>query len=96
MARKVSRTFKAMLEKNTLVEKGGAWLLNITMQDEGMDGPHVHSVTAWANASAAKRWLKTQVLDMTPRKSIKLEVKHKDANDKPLRLEGSLTFKTEA
>jgi hypothetical protein len=94
MAKKVNQTLKAELRKNTIVEKGGAWLLRVTMMEEGTlitDG-----FTAWANPSAAKRYLKQFVLDNTPRKSIKMTVSMSDLNtNKPLVLIGELTYKVE-
>ena len=86
---KVSKTLKATLTKNTSVEKGGAWLLTL---DHGLGLLH----SAWSNPSAAKRYLKAYVLENTPRKSIKMEVKAMDNNDKPTHIYGELTYKEEA
>jgi hypothetical protein len=96
MAKKVTQTFKANLAKNTLVEKGGAWLLNICIQTEGADTCALDTNTAWSNPSAAKRYLKTVVLDNTPRKSIKMAVTKATAENKPLALDGELTYKIDA
>lgn len=89
MAKKITKTLKATLTKNTSVEKGGAWLLII--EDE-MGTMH----SAWSNPSAAKRYLKKYVLDNTTRKSIKMEVKATDMNDKPTHIAGELSYKVDA
>ena len=95
MAKKSTQTFNAELRKNTIVEKGGAWLLRITMLEEGTtitDG-----FTAWSNPSAAKRYLKQYVIDNTPRKSIKMAVTMTDpTTEKPTVLIGQLVYKVEA
>lgn len=90
---KITKTLTATLTKNTSVEKGGAWLLTII---EGVSGaisesPGVHS--AWANPSAAKRFLKAYVQQNTPRKSIKMVVQATNALDKPTHLSGELSWK---
>lgn len=95
MAKKVNQTFQAVLYKNILVEKGGAWMLRITVQDEGSDTFKLDYSTAWANPSAAKRYLKQVVLENTPRKSIKMVTTAGDVNDKPISMDGSLTYKVE-
>ena len=86
---KVTKTLSATLTKNTSVEKGGAWLLVV---EDGMGTMH----SAWSNPSAAKRYLKAYVQQSTPRKSIKMEIKVKDLNDKPINLTGELTWKEDA
>ena len=86
---KVTKTLSATLTKNTSVEKGGAWLLVV---EDGMGTMH----SAWSNPSAAKRYLKAYVQQSTPRKSIKMETKVKDLNDKPINLTGELTWKEDA
>jgi hypothetical protein len=93
---KVTKTLNATLTKNTAVEKGGAWLLTITEGVSGAisDGPGIHS--AWANPSAAKRYLKAYVLDNTPRKSIKMVVGATNDAGKPTHLSGELTWKEDA
>lgn len=90
---KITKTLTATLTKNTSVEKGGAWLLTII---EGVSGaisesPGVHS--AWANPSAAKRFLRAYVQQNTPRKSIKMVVQATNALDKPTHLSGELSWK---
>ena len=93
---KVTKTLSATLTKNTSVEKGGAWLLTI---NEGVVGailgvPGTHS--AWANPSAAKRYLKQYVIDNTPRKSIKMVIGATNDAGKPTHLSGELTWKADA
>ena len=99
MAKKVTQRIKVNLEKNTLVEKGGAWLLEITIWEEGLTlatAPVYSATTAWANASAAKRWVKKVVVENTPRKNVKLIVSKQDSNNKPLQLIGEMIYKVEA
>ena len=96
MAKKVNQTLKAHLNKNVLVEKGGAWMLRVTIQNEGSETFLLDSCTAWSNPSAAKRYLKQVVLDNTPRKSIKMEVTAGDVNEKPISIEGMLAYKVDA
>jgi hypothetical protein len=98
MAKKVTQHIKVSLEKNTLVEKGGAWLLEITIYNEleGSTAPVYATTTSWANASAAKRWVKKVVVENTPRKSIKLIVTKQDTNSKPITLIGDMTYKVDA
>jgi hypothetical protein len=97
MAKKINQTLKANLRKNTLVEKGGAWLLNICVLTEGSSNCELDTYTAWSNPSAAKRYLKQVILDNTPRKSIKMAISVKDVNtDKPIALDGEITYKVDA
>ena len=93
---KVTKTLNATLTKNTVVEKGGAWLLTITEGYVGAvsNGEGTHS--AWANPSAAKRYLKTYVQENTPRKSIKMVVQATNEADKPTHLSGELSWKADA
>jgi len=93
---KITKTLNATLTKNTSVEKGGAWLLTINEGVSGAisDGPGIHS--AWANPSAAKRYLKSYVLDNTPRKSIKMIIGATNDAGKPTHLSGELTWKEDA
>jgi hypothetical protein len=92
---KVTKTLNAILTKNTSVEKGGAWLLTIIEGTVGAvsNGPGTHS--AWANPSAAKRYLKQYVLDNTPRKSIKMVINGTNDAGKPTHISGELRW-TEA
>jgi hypothetical protein len=98
MAKKVTQHIKVSLEKNTLIEKGGAWLLEITIYNEleGSTAPIYATTTAWSNPSAAKRWVKKVVVENTPRKSIKLIVTKQDTNSKPIMLIGDMTYKVDA
>jgi hypothetical protein len=94
---KITRTLNAALTKNTAVPKGGAWLLTITEGVSGAisEGPGVHS--AWANPSAAKRYLKDYVINNTPRKSIKMVVGATTPDSgKPTHLSGELSWKADA
>ena len=93
---KVTKTLKATLTKNTTVEKGGAWLLTITEGYVGAvsEGEGTHS--AWANPSAAKRYLKAYVQENTPRKSIKMVIGATNDAGKPTHLSGELSWKAEA
>jgi len=92
MAKKVSKIFKADLKKNDV--KGGAWMATITVNDEGIDTVDVLLTSAWANASAGKRWIKEQVQAFTPRKSVKMVASDaKDAKGKPTSFSGSVNFK---
>jgi len=86
---KVTKKLEATLTKNTTVEKGGAWLLTVTDSNGSM-----HS--AWANPSAAKRYLKAYVLENTPRKSIKMVIGATNEAGKPTHLAGELTWKADA
>jgi hypothetical protein len=95
MAKKITQQIKANLEKNTLTEKGGAWLLSITIFEEGTSVSIYNADTAWANPSAAKRWIKKIVLEKTPRKSLKLSVVKSDNAGKPILLTGDMTYKVE-
>jgi hypothetical protein len=94
MAKKIEKTVKATLTKNTSVERGGAWLLTICQCDPNNEDVITHS--AWSNPSAGKRYLKSFVVENTPRKSIKLEIKATDANGKPTHIAGELTYKVDA
>jgi hypothetical protein len=97
MAKKVNQTLKANLAKNTLVEKGGAWLLTITIKTDGAEDYILDHCSAWSNPSAAKRYLKEVVLANTPRKSVKMAVTVKDVTtDKPLKIDGELSYKVDA
>jgi hypothetical protein len=92
MAKKVSKVFKADLTKNNV--KGGAWMATITIQAEGIEAVDVLIDSAWANASAGKRWIKEMVQKLTPRKSVKMVAgADLDAKNKPLFFRGELVFK---
>ena len=89
MAKKESWTFTAIIVKNT--EKGGAWIAKFNNQTEETGNSEV---TAWANASAAKRWVKSMVVTHTTRKSVKMTpAAEVDAKGKPILFHGQLTYK---
>jgi hypothetical protein len=95
MVKKVSSLFSASIVKNQT--KGGAWLATIVLTDEGIDIPYDSYQAAWANASAAKRWVKEVLLATTTRKSVKmLPGSELDAKQKPVVLLGAVTFKRES
>jgi hypothetical protein len=95
MAKKSTQTLRAEIRKNVIVEKGGAWLLRITVVED--DATVTDGFTAWANLSAAKRYLKDYVVSFTPRKSIKMAITTTDqVTNKPLVVTGELTYKVEA
>jgi len=89
MAKKVQCTFTANLWLNT--EKGGAW---IAEYHYGTEEDFKGLYTAWKNASAAKRWLKSVVQEVTPRKSIKMIAGDAlDEKGKPVSFTGELKYK---
>lgn len=99
MAKKVTAKFSAVIELND--EKGGAWLATVVAQrPDGSDGLNsiepaigVSEVTAWKNASAAKRWVKSMVQSLTPRKSVKMNPTKFNDKEKPVAFSGSMEFK---
>lgn len=94
MAKKVDALFEATLQKN--LDKGGAWLAQVSVRDEGIDEGFVVTYAAWSNASAAKRWVKERVQAMTPRKSVKMVAGQAlDAKGKPTSFTGAVKFKRE-
>jgi hypothetical protein len=96
MSKKVSSVFSASIVKNQA--KGGAWLASISLFDEGVDNmPYGLYQAAWANASAAKRWVKEILVENTPRKSVKMVASDLlDAKNKPTRFDGAISFKRDA
>jgi hypothetical protein len=101
MAKKVAKKFTATLTLNT--EQGGAWLANVSLLTplQGVnslnsipDSEAVSYEAAWKNASAGKRWIKAKVLELTPRKSVKMTPNAFDkATEKPTSFVGALEFK---
>lgn len=88
MVKKVQHTFTANLWLNT--EKGGAW---IAEYHYGTEEDFKGLYTAWKNASAAKRWLKSVVQEVTPRKSIKMVAGDAlDEKGKPVSFTGELKY----
>lgn len=95
MSRKINSTFSASIVKNQA--KGGAWMATISLLDDGIDTPYDSYQSAWANASAAKRWIKELVQTKTPRKSVKMIASDLlDAKNKPTRFDGAISFKRDA
>ena len=95
MAKKINSMFSASIVKNRT--KGGAWLTTIKLTDEGIDTPYDSYQAAWANASAAKRWIKEVLQATTPRKSVKmLPGSELDDKQKPVVFAGAVTFKRDA
>jgi len=93
MAKKVVKTFSANLNKN--LEKGGAWMAIVSVTTDGIDGTEILNTSAWSNASAGKRWVKSQVQALTPRKSVKMIAgESKDAKGKPTSFVGVVTFRS--
>lgn len=90
---KVSKTLEAQVQLNP--EKGGGWLANVNIycEVEGEKTYLMELCTAWKNASAAKRWVKSVVQNNTPRKSVKMNAFLFDANDKPTAFKGELQYK---
>jgi hypothetical protein len=89
MAKKATRTFSATLRKNT--EKSGAWLCEFSVRDE--NGEETKTTSAWTTASAGKRWVKANLMDITGRKSIKMSPVNFDEKEKPTLIMGSLDYK---
>lgn len=105
MAKKVSKKFVVHLDLNP--EKAGAWMASVSVvtpinldaeagriQNSMVSSEAVSAVSAWKNASAAKRWIKSQVQELTPRKSVKLTaIKFDKATEKPIAFSGVLEYK---
>jgi len=91
MAKKVTKKFTADLTLNS--EQGGGWMAVVSLTAE--DGTsELTQLTAWKNASAGKRWIKSKVLELTPRKSVKMVAGEQvDAAGKVTSFAGELTFK---
>lgn len=85
---KESKTFTATVNLN--IEKGGGWLASVSITSA--TGTDTQLTTAWKNASAAKRWVKERVKELTPRKSIKL-IESAKKDDKPISFVGSLDYR---
>lgn len=95
MAKKVNVVFYAETIKNQT--KGGAWLTTIRITDEGVDVPNETITSAWSNASAAKRFIKEKVQELTPRKSVKMVASQQvDEKGKPVAFVGQIGFKRDA
>lgn len=94
MAKKISAGFEAELYKNK--EKGGAWIAVYSVTRADYDKPVSAGYTAWSNASAGKRWLKSMVLEHTNKKSIKMiATEAVDEKGKPVEFNGAVAFKVD-
>lgn len=96
MAKKINAAFTAKLDKN--LDKGGAWMATLTILHEAADGfmPIKTESSAWTSASAAKRWLKHRLMDLTPKKNVKMVAGSAvDAKGKPVNFAGEVAFKQE-
>ena len=100
MAKKIKKTFTATLDLNE--EKAGAWMATVfvTYLDDSdtlnsiPNTVGVSEQTAWKNASAAKRWIKSRVQELTPRKSVKMTAtKFCKTTEKPIAFSGVLEYK---
>jgi len=87
--RKVKKSIVVNLHKN--LDKGGAWLCSVIIYDDN-DVQEMMNITAWSNASAAKRHIKAIVQDKTPRKSIKLLPGNFDEKEKPTLFKGDMSY----
>lgn len=100
MAKKIKKTFTATLDLNP--EKAGAWMASVFVTYED-NTDSLNSIpntvgkseqSAWKNASAAKRWIKAQVQELTPRKSVKMvATKFDKATEKPVAFSGVLEYR---
>lgn len=93
MPKKVENQFHAELRLNG--DKGGAWLATVKITDETGNITKQH-FSAWKNPSAAKKWVKEKVKEMTPRKSISFLGTNLNDKNKPTLLTGSLNYKVDA
>ena len=104
MAKKEKKKFVANLELNP--EKAGAWMASVfvetpinvdatagRLQNSMADSVGESKQTAWKNASAAKRWIKAKVQEMTPRKSVKMNATKFGEKEKPVAFAGVLEYK---
>lgn len=86
--KKEERRFHVQITKNT--EKGGSWLTRYKIYKGGeeFDFYQAHS-----NPSAAKRWVKAALFDITGKKSMKFNVVKTDENEKPVLIAGDVVYK---
>ena len=99
MAKKVTKTFTASIALNP--EKGGAWMANVFLTyEDNSDSMNsmpntigISDASAWKTASAAKRWVKAKVQEMTPRKSVKMVPTAFNDKEKPTNFKGTLEYK---
>ena len=91
MVKKVSYKFTADINLNS--EKGGAWLAVVNVVDENNIAQAMFT-TAWKNASAAKRYAKTMVQQLTPRKSVRMIAgEGVDEKGRPTSFSGEVVYK---
>lgn len=91
MAKKNTWNFVATVTLNP--EKGGGWLAKYDLRsdDEFLYGSS--GITAWKTSSAAKRWVKAKVQELTPRKSVKMFAETAEDSSKPVAFAGSIQYK---
>jgi hypothetical protein len=87
---KVKHQFQATITLNQ--DKGGGWLATYHLTSES--GFENSGQSAWKNASAAKRWIKAKVQELTPRKSVKLTPVPKEGQSNPVGFNGLLEFRS--
>ena len=90
MPKKEERKFQVQIKKN--MGDGGAWLSRYSIY-KGVDDEDETHFEAHKNASAAKRWVKAQLQEITGRKSMKFNVIKEDDNGKPITLTGYVMYK---
>lgn len=91
MAKKSTYKFTADINLNS--EKGGAWLAVVTVVNEEGIAQSMFT-SAWKNASAAKKYVKRMVQELTPRKSVKMVAGDKlNEKGKPTSFAGEVTYK---
>jgi hypothetical protein len=94
MPKKITAKLEAELRKNK--ERGGAWIAEFSVTRADYDKPVIGEYSAWSNASAGKRWLKSMVLEHTNKKSIKMVATSEvDEKGKPILFNGEVAFKVE-
>jgi hypothetical protein len=86
--KKEERRIHIQIIKNT--EKGGSWLTRykIYQGENEFDFYEAHS-----NPSAAKRWIKAKVFEITGKKSVKFNIVKTDDNGKPTLITGDVLYK---
>jgi hypothetical protein len=98
MAKKINHVFRATAKKN--LEQGGSWLIEVQDFTAGATPDSLtetfSSVSAWANASAAKRSIKADLLKLTGRKSCKFEVLAMDEKERPVHITAELHYRVDA
>ena len=87
--KRVERRFHVQITKN--MGDGGAWLTRYKIYFE--DGTEHDTWEAHKNPSAAKRWVKEALFNVTGRKSMKFNIVKTDENDKPILIAGDVMYK---